>query len=245
MKYLLYISLISSLFACKKAEDRTCSKSYGEVTADERTLTNFTSVFMGPHIEYTLVQDSINKVIIRSGENMVKHIITEVVDGELRITNENKCNFLRSYKKGVEVELHLVDVNKILFEGTKELSCLNQLNLNQLNFIIRDGAGHVDLNVLSPKLQVTVTHGWGNFTLHGDVDYLRLEVRSNGFGNTYDLNVLDSMHVISSTQENVMVNVDNLLLRVQINQDGDVWYVGQPTTVELTQVGSGELIDKN
>lgn len=245
MRILFYIGIGALLFSCKKPTDRACAKSYGEEKMEERTLGNFESIFLGPHIKYTLTQDTVNKVIIRSGENMINFVKTEIVDGELSVTNENKCNFLRSYKKGVEVELHLIDVSKIEFEGTKELTCSNQMNLSNLTFVVRDGAGHVDLNVVSPEMQFIVTHGWGNFTLHGAVNYLRLEIRSNGFGETYDMNVLDSLHLISSTQETVMVNSDNALMRVEINQDGDVWYVGQPSFIEFTQFGTGELIDKN
>lgn len=245
MKWYYALIVAIGLVGCKKASERTCAKSAGDETTVEIDLPDFNMLFLGPHLNFTLVQDSVNKAVITGGANLVNFVSTDLIDGVMTINNENKCNFLRSYKKEIYVEIHFKDVNKIQFEGTKPLNCDGQLQLQNINFIIRDGAGHVDLDLNANALDLVVTHGWGNFNLHGDVNYLRLEVRSNGFGESYDLNVNDSLHVISNTQDIVKVNCDGALMRVEINQDGDIWYKGTPSFLATTIYGEGELIDKN
>lgn len=245
MKFLYAIVILLVFFSCKKAEDRACVKSAGDEATREIVLPDFNRLFLGPHINYTLVQDTVNKMIVSGGKNLLNFVTSDVSDGLLSIENKNKCNFLRSYKKEINVELHFKNIINVLFEGTKPLVCKNQLQLNDVVFVIRDGAGNVDLDLSANSLSMIVTHGWGNFNLHGQVNYLRLEVRSNGFGDAYDVQVNDSVHVISNTQGLIKVNGNNALMRAELIIDGDVWYIGNPSYLDVQKYGNGELIDKN
>ena len=245
MKVTAYIILILIVFSCKKPEDRACIKSTGELKTVEINVPTFDKLWLGPHMKYVLVQDTVEKVVISGGENLLNFITTNVENNTLVITNENKCNFLRTYKKNITVEIHVKDLIKVEFEGTKELSCQNQLVQNNVLFLIRDGAGEVNLNLLANSLTTIVTHGWGNFKLEGTVNFLKLEVKSNGFGSTYNMDVNDSIYVISTTAENIAVNCDNALMRAEIGSIGDIEYKGFPSFLQLDKYGSGELIDNN
>ena len=246
MNRIIYIIIITFLFTnCKKAEDRKCFKSTGVISAKEINLESFSKMFLGPHIKYVLVQDTIEKIILIGGENVLNLVETSITDYELTVVNNNKCNFLRSYKKDIIAEIHLIDVYSFHFEGTKELICENTLNLGNVTFTTRDGAGEVNLDLNANSLAFIVTHGWGNFNLTGNVNFLKFDVRSNSFGNAYGLNVTDSIHVISSTAETIKINTTGNLLRTEIRGGGDVWYVGTPTFLELNEYGDGRLIDKN
>lgn len=245
MRFLYAIIILLVFFSCKKAENRACVKSAGDEATREIVLPEFNRLFLGPHINYTLVQDTVNKMIVSGGKNLLNFVTSDVSDGLLSIENKNKCNFMRSYKKEINVELHFKNIINVLFEGTKPLVCKNQLQLNDVVFVIRDGAGNVDLDLSANSLSMIVTHGWGNFNLHGQVNYLRMEVRSNGFGDAYDIQVNDSVHVISNTQGLIKVNGNNALMRAELIIDGDVWYIGNPSYLDVQKYGNGELIDKN
>ena len=246
MKKIIYLITLTFLFTnCKKAEDRKCFKSTGGLTSKEIIVPSFNQLFFGPHIKYVLVQDTIEKVVLTGGKNVLNLVETNVSDNKLSVINNNKCNFLRSYKKEIIAEIHLINVFSFHFEGTKELTCKNTLNLGDVSFTIRDGAGEVNLNLTANSLAFYVTHGWGNFNLTGNVNFFRFDIRSNGFGNAYNLNVADSIHVISSTAENVKINTAGNLLRTEITGGGDVWYIETPTFLELNEYGDGRLIDKN
>lgn len=245
MRHLLFIALIFTFFSCKKSEDRRCLKVAGTETTIERDLDDFTKIFIGPNIHVSLVQDSLDKVVITGGENLVNFISSDIVDGELQIENINKCNFLRSYKHQVFVEIHLTTLTKVYFEGTKPLVCNSVINGNNLSVIIRDGAGEVDLDVNYNNLDFTVTNGWGNFVLKGNVNKLNLNIWSNGFGDAYGLNVANDLEVVSNTAGLLKVNADGANLKVEISSIGDVWYLGNPTDLLYTKYGAGELLDKN
>lgn len=245
MRIFIIVLFVATLFSCKKAEDRRCFKSVGPNTTKEIIVDSFDKLFLGPHVKFVLVQDSEEKVVLKGGKNLLNFISTDVIDGILRVENKNKCNFLRSFSKIVTAEIHLVNVVNIEFEGTEELTCSNQLSAVDLALTIRDGAGHVDLDVSANSLNFVLTHGWGNFTFNGDVNYLNMEVRSNGFGSTYGLTVADSVLVKSSSTENIMIQANNCLIRTQTFEAGDIWYRGTPTFIEHHSYGDGQLVNKN
>ncbi len=245
MKSLLFISLGLIFISCKKAENRSCFKSNGQQATKIVELETFNRLELGPHLKYVLVQDTVEKIVISGGENLLNFVTSNISNGVLTIENTNECNFLRSYKQDIEVEIHLKSISYIIFEGTKDLVCQNQLNLYSLIFVIRDGAGHCSLNVKCKKLDIDVTNGWGNFDASGQVNYLRMDIRSNGHGSTYNLNVIDSLNIISTSSELVKINPNGVPLRAELSSYGSVWYIGNPTSIEYNRYGDGELVNKN
>lgn len=246
MKTVLYISVILIIFSCKKAEDRSCFKCTGDVISKEVFLEDFDKMHLGPHIRYELVQDTINKLVITGGSKLVNLISSSITESELIIENKNRCNFLRSYKKGeVLVEIHFKELINVLFEGTKELTCRDTINSQYFVFVIRDGAGHVDLKLKAESLSLVVTHGWGNYNVEGEVNNAKFDIRSNGFGDTYKLKVFDVIDLVSNSQQTLKINADKCILNAQTDADGDVWYIGIPDTIKFNQYGTGDLLDKN
>ncbi len=236
---------ILMLISCSKVEDRACVKSVGEETTLEILTPQIDRLFLHEHLEYVLVQDTVEKVVLIGGKNLLNFVIVDVSDGLLDISNTNKCNFLRSYKKKIRVEIHFIELINIHFEGTESLTNKDTLQFNWMTFLIRDGAGPVALNFNADVIYATVSHGWGDFTFNGTVNYANLNVRSNGFCDTYGLKVKDSLTVISNTQGYVKVNANKVKFKSQIDLDGDIYYKGIPTLIKFNQFGKGVLIDAN
>ncbi len=246
MMRILFFTLFGLvLIACKKPEDRRCAKTAGEDAELIHLVSSFDKLDLGANFKVVLVQDSVEKVIVRGGKNLINFIQIDVTNGTLTIVNDNKCNFLRSYKHVVEVEIHLINVINVLFKGTKDLSCSNQLNLPYLTFLIEEGAGKCDLNLNCYSLFLGSGYGWGNYKITGQTNYLKIDLRDNGFGDLYGLQVQDSATVISSSSERMKINLDGISARVETSSYGDIWYLGTPTFLEYYQYGEGELIDKN
>lgn len=245
MRILLVISFLLFVASCKKPEDRKCWKSAGEESSLVIDLPDFKRLTLGPHIKFTLVQDTTCYAVVGGGKNLLKFIHFDMPEDELIVTNGNKCNFLRSYKKEVSVEIHVRELDFIQFEGTKELVCANTLNQDYTSVVIRDGAGKFNLDINCYNLNFVITHGWGNFNLSGNVDYLRMEANGSGFGNAYSLAINDSVNVISNSSADLRIRANNIPFRVQTNSLGDVYYRGIPSFIEFNKYGDGDLIDEN
>tara|TARA_B110000285_G_scaffold26248_1_gene25393 strand:- start:438 stop:1175 length:738 start_codon:yes stop_codon:yes gene_type:complete len=238
------IVCLAFVFSCKKQENRTCYKSIGDESIQERSLESFSLLDLGPHLRYVLVQDTVNKVLISGGKNLLNFIETNVSDDKLTIVNKNKCNFLRKLNHVIVVEIHFKEIINIYSESTEEVFC-ESLTTDYLTIAMRDGVGTMKLNINVISINVVVSHGWGNFELTGDANYAKFIIRSNGFGDANGLIVNDSIHAISNSSEYFEINASNCILRSQTHENGDIWYVGVPSQLEHFSYGSGLLIDKN
>ena len=246
MRFLGCICVIVVLcFSCKKSEDRRCLKSAGIDTIKVIHLDPFSELLLGSDLNFVLVQSNEEKVVVQGGKNLVNFVDVSIDDECLKITNRNNCNFLRSYKHQLTVEVHLKKIESVLFQGSKPLVCENQLICNDLFVRIEEGAGELNLDIDCDKLYCDVYKGWGNMVLTGNTDFLRLLARGNGFVDSYGLNVADSLHVISDTPRDIKINADAAILRSETSQNGDIWYIGLPQLIDHNQLGTGGLVDKN
>lgn len=246
MRQLIILIIPFVFFSCKKEEDRDCFKSIGDSASREVSVGEFDKLNLGPHLAYVLVQDTVNRVVVTGGSNLINLIDVTIDDNmQLHVMNNNDCNFLRDYDDVITVEIHVKKIINIHFEGTQPLVCENQLKTDYLTLTIRDGAGEVNLDVDAIELWTLVTYGWGNFNFKGEVDYLNIQLGGDGFGTTYDLTVRDSLHAISNTTGLLKVNADSCDFVAQNILTGDIWYVGNPTSVTHATYGGGELLNKN
>jgi hypothetical protein len=238
--------LVFFLFSCKKVEDRRCFKSWGEETERIVNLDSFDKLILYEQIEYVLIQDSTDKLVIIGGENMVQLIHWEIdADGLLLIRNKSKCNLLRNLKKKVLVEIHFTRLINIQYEGTEPMTNKDTIQTDYFVLLVRDGAGPVDLSLNAIIISADISHGWGDYTLRGKTSFARIAARSNGFCNAYDLQVTDSIEVSSETVGSIKVNADNIPMNALIYNDGNIYYQGLPSKIYKTINGSGKIIDAN
>ncbi len=105
LKYLFFT--FSLLFiSCDKEEAWDCIKSTGEITTETRILENFNKIVLYDNINLWMIQDSTAYIEITAGKNLIPKISIEIENGILIIKNENKYNWLRSYKYSIDVYLH-------------------------------------------------------------------------------------------------------------------------------------------
>lgn len=241
---LLNILIFSALlFSCKKAADRACFKKSGELSGRTYAFGTFNQLHLKEHIEYKLVQDSTNKVIVRGGSNLLNFVEVIGEDGVLTIANKNRCNYLRSYEIP-EVEIHYTTLVNILFEGTERLYNEDTLVTDYLTLTLRDGAGLMDLNVHAIDINAINTHGWGRLTLKGQTQTLRGNLMGDGKFDFSQLNATNQVKLITSSSVDQQVNASGVPLSVELNGIGNIYYYGQPSVINSVQYGSGKLIKK-
>jgi hypothetical protein len=246
MKYGLIIGIaILALASCKKPEDRRCFKSTGADTELEIPVADFDRLYLGPHAAYILIQDSLDKVVIKGGKNLIKQIDVSVADHLLSISNKNRCAFLRNAKRELVVEVHCTSVINIHYEGTEYLKSVGTIHSDYLAMLIRDGAGPVDLTIQSIYIDTDISHGWGDYTLHGTTQAARIGAHSNGYCDVYDLTITDSVYVASDTPGNVKLRADGIPLAGFIKGSGNIWYKGIPSSISVVLTGDGKVENKN
>lgn len=237
--------MVIFLLSCQKAENRSCFKTTGKEISLELPLYSFDKLELYEHVEYQLIQDSLDKIVLFGGKHVVSKIETEIADSKLTIRNNNKCKFLRSYRKKIKAEIHFTNLVELNYHGTELLSNVGVLNFPTSFYLsILSTSGSVNLNLNANAVFAGVAGGFGDFTLSGKVNYANLNVDNNGFCNTYSLEVKDSINVISNTMGVMKVNTDKTIVNVDIKKGGPVYYRGTPSKLKVSQIGNGKLIQE-
>lgn len=232
--------------ACKKPEDRSCWKFTGEEVSKTIEVDPFEQLQVQEHIECVLVQDSVFKVVLTGGENLLNLVDVQVENNKMTIHNRNKCNFLRSYKKKkIVAEIHFKNLFNIDFRGSDPLTNKDTLVTNWFTLAIKDGAGPVSLTIKADNVFAGVSHGWGDFTLNGSTNSAHFDVASNGYCDVTNLKIKDSLTFISRTSATCKINTQGVPLRAETKSYGDIWYYGIPMSTDFEKLGEGDLIDKN
>ncbi len=156
--YLLFILLL--VFSCKKPDERACLKKSGDNTKRIINPGDFSRIYLKEHLNYLMIQDTANYVVVDGGENLVGFVNCSIDGNELVISNENKCKFLR-YKTGkITVEIHFINLTSLVYQGTELLTNRNNWNFNQINIDLKDAVPCHNSNFSDSKLSIL---GLNNF----------------------------------------------------------------------------------
>ena len=239
----LVFLLIFQFSACKKAENRKCFKTVGSEASKSIPLPTFNKLLLKEHLEYVLIQDSTDQLIVRGGENLINFVEFNLDDeGRLKIENVNKCSFLRKLNTKVTVEIHYTTLSDIHFEGTESLTNIGELKGGYFTLLIRDGAGSVNLKLNTALTYADISHGWGDYTFTGKTEYAEIKARSNGYCDVMELEVRDSIYTSSSTAGTIKLKANGIPLRGEILTNGKIVYRGTPSLLDVKVTGTGTLV---
>jgi hypothetical protein len=240
---LLFLFIALLVFSCKKPENRTCFKLLGSETIKEIPLADFNRLDLREHVEYVLIQDSLDKVVLKGGKNLLNLIEVTVADELLTIENKNKCGFLRNAKKVVVAEIHFTKLINIRFIGTEPLTSQGTIYTDYFTFYSRDGAGDVNLDLNAVQIDAEANHGWCNFTLTGITQQARICAKSNSYCDVTGLTVTDSIYVASETVGDIKINANNLIIHGYITESGNILYKGNPICTDVLLNGTGQVYE--
>lgn len=241
MKYFVFISAILILVACKKATQRTCLKSNGEESQVEIPLDSVANFMLYKDLNYHIYQDTLRKVIIRGGSNVIPLVDVKNISGELSIQNKNKCNFLRDYDKRIQVEIHYPFYHRIYSETEDSLIFEDTIYSSHLYVDQALGGGNVYLHMVGGTLVLIARNGVGSFDVSGHVNHADLRVQSGASGNARELKS-PYYELDHNSTGKLYVNLDSAQALVAIKGTGDVLYSGNPDTIIVNQIGVGEII---
>jgi hypothetical protein len=234
--FCLLLSALSS--SCEKGEQFDCVKSTGKIIKEERIIGMFHSINTKDNVNLIFTNDTTQTIIVEAGENLLRKIKTEVTDNILNISNENRCNWVRSYKKEVKIFIGIKNSTNIFHYGYGDITCEGQLNKDAL-FLHHYSSGDVNLNIKSKLIWMDMDR-LGNLNLQGECDTLIAHNYNLGKLNTRNL-ITNTCYLINEGQAEVHVHSNNTL-GVTIKNKGNVYYYGNPLSVDFIKKGEGELI---
>ena len=239
----LIVLAITLLPGCSKDNLFDCFTGAGKIVTEQRTASPFGGIVLNNNLDLYITQGPDYSISVEAGKNLQKNIKTEINDGVLTISNENTCNWVRSYDKPMNVYITCVDLDSIIYQSSGNIHTLNTLTTDSIKVLVKEGAGLIDMNINTHKSYFQLNEGTVDLEVRGYSDVVYLSSNSYGLANCLDLQA-NFIYMSSGSTNDCYVQV-NLEFLVVIENVGNVYYTGDPGTLEYTRNSSGELIKLN
>ncbi len=228
---------------CKKENMCDCFKGTGSSSSVTRELESFNKILVQDKVDVHLLQGTTQSVKIEGGKNVIKLIKTKVENGVLIISDDNKCDFTRSYKKKINIYITTPDLNELSHDGVGDVYMDNVFVCDTLRYALSN-AGNLYLNLNSTVVYGGM-HGNGDVFMQGLVTENVVHAVGQGFYHGFDVNA-DRVVLTLMTSGIVEVNVTTFFkIDMLAKSSGDILYKGHPGTIYKNIKGSGKLIEKN
>lgn len=247
MKRLLTYSIAIALFltfSCQKEHAPDCFTANGADVSDIRNLGSFNSIELNSNMDLTIFSGTEFKVEVIGGENILDKIATSVESGTLMIENNNRCNFVRGYKRRVRINVTVPYITRVTNNAVGTV--VFDANYQQ-DSIIYLGAGSSGDMYINGKYGIIVTSSHGNGDLYFNGTAKQLQVYTNGTNYTRAENLDVSGYIYISTYSigdtYLKLNSKNVV-DCYIEDDGNIYYTGDPVMINILSDGSakGRLI---
>lgn len=204
--------------------------SNGKTITERRSLSEFDTLYVNNNIDITLVKSDSNYIVITTGENLMKNIVSDVNMRALTVRNDNSLNWIRSYDHPLRAEIHYnTNICLIKYNSVSPLvseGCLNKDTISRFELDIVDGSGDIDIEIYCDSLFLMTEHGTNKTTVRGKSIYTH--IYHDFFGPVHAENlVTEQADIYNSSSNDIYVNCTGKL-RANIYDLGNIYYVGSP-----------------
>ena len=218
----------------------------GNIIEDTRSVTGVTGgVVLSGNASLTIQQGAPEELILRTDDNLMAHILTEVRGGILEISKDPTVSLQPSRLQGMGIEADLTlnnmnTIDSITLSGVGGITVSDDLTTTNLE-LTKSGVGNIHIfNLDAQTLEVMISGIGGISVDDGQVDDQRITLLES-LGD-YDAGNLSSetvdVEIAGGKSATVRVNTR---LNAHITGSGSVFYHGSPV-VTRTGTGSGKVV---
>lgn len=237
---MIFMVLISGL-SCDKVPVLDCFNSTGKIIKVEREIEHFHSIELMDNVNLRLRQSNQNKLVLEAGNNLMAKIYTDVNDeGILEIKNENRCNWVRSYDKPINVYLDFIRLDTLFYRSIGDVTNEDTIRMDTLAIDVYEGAGKIALTVNTYKINTYLRYGTADIVTSGR-STLSFAF-SAGFGKIDNRLLLAQQVYLNNKSSNDIYIYASERISATIENIGNIYYLGNPQTISLNKSGNGDLI---
>lgn len=230
MRNLLYIFIalwIISIASCNK----DCYKSWGKESSIEYGINSFDTVRVSDVFQVYFHRADEYKILIEGGKNVIEEIRCEVENNTLNISNENKCNWVRSQNKDITIHVHTPSFEKVYLDGESDLYSTDTFYCDTFFLMVYSGASTANFTISADRAMLKVNAGTGKFTFKGKTKNSYIYSHGTAFIYEDELEA-ESSHINNLSSGDVFVWATQTL-KVENIERGDIYYKGNPEEVIL------------
>jgi hypothetical protein len=241
LKNVLFLfSPLLFLSGCNKDICDECLTKTGDDVQSIRTASSFNQIDLEGKIELVLTQDTIERIAVVAGKNLIDKIETSISSGLLTIRNHNTCNFVRSFDRKITVYVSVHHLQSLLYNGAGDVNCVNALTDSLISVNSIDGSGTVNLKLNAQTANATLTSGPADIYFTGTAPLLYVYSGGNGTIHTENL-VCSQIYLTNNGTGDLSVNTSGTIQAI-LTGSGNVLCYGHPSNVQKSESGSGRFI---
>lgn len=238
MRGLLIVLIVFS--GCRHIDDLVTS--YGPEVTASRHVGDFDKIVAGEKFDILLVQDSARAgdIEITAGKHVIEGYTTEVKDGELRIHNTNKFNWVRKLEIRQHVLVYFRDLNRIQINGSAKFSCRDTIIHKNTLEINHGGLEDAAFNIKGDYIYVNCSNT-GGVILGGSCFLYSGTADDISFVDARNLKAKKSYFTSYSRRDSHVNGLE--ILEIRLFGVGNVFYNLQPSnSLKIEDEGEGEVI---
>ncbi|TDS10885.1 putative autotransporter adhesin-like protein [Maribacter caenipelagi] len=233
--------------SCDSENASDCFQDTGEITRQEVSVEEFTTITAFENITLVVKQADTQKVEIETGENLRNEVAAVVEDGRLLLTDTNDCNYIRDY--GITVVYvttpNLTSIRSstgfpIQSDGVLAFESLSLLSESFTDSEAETTDGEFNLELDVNSLSIT-SNGISYFKLKGSAESFNISIAAGDSRVEADKLIAKRVNVNHRGSNDILVNPQESLTGV-LRGTGDLQSYNRPVTVEVEELYNGRLI---
>ena len=232
--------LLLTLTACEKDHLFDWTKSTGKTVTENRPAGNFRFIVMDDDVDIRLSIQPQPAMSVTAGQNIIDGIKTEVRNDTLYVSNENRCNWVRSYKNRYVVNVAAPVIDRLLYYGSGNFDCIDTIRTDEFIVDVWNGSGSIQLLLDVNQSHLNQHIGRCDITVAGRSPLTY--VYQNDVGRIDAASLESDFTYARNTGTNDMLIRCNKELGVEIRYTGNIYCSGQPYRVDSDITGTGRLI---
>ena len=212
-------------------------KGNGNMTTETRITGDYDGIKCAGSMDYILIAGTEGNIKIEGEENLLKHIITEVKNGNLIVKVEKGINLRPSLNKTIKVSIPFKDINAISLAGSGDIWNTDKIITNELDVSLA-GAGDIVLDIETTSVEGSLA-GSGDLTLKGNTNNLTAKVAGSGDIHAFGLQANNTIVSVAGSGDAEVVSNESIKARVA--GSGDIEYRGKPAKEDTKVSGSGTI----
>ncbi|WP_196887678.1 head GIN domain-containing protein [Aureivirga sp. CE67] len=235
MKHILSILVFFVAITTANAQWKKVKGNKNVITAT-REVSDFQGIKSSGSFDVELTDDNYGTLEITAEENLMEYIITNVDDNILRIGFKKGYNIRAN--KPLKIKVPVKFLNYVKLSGSGNL--VSDVSLKNKQFELGvSGSGDIEMkNIKSEEIFVTMS-GSGDMELEGKTNKLSIKISGSAdfSGKKLDSNET-SIKISGSGNATVVANET---LKGKVSGSGDIYYKGNPKTLNVKTSGSGDV----
>ncbi len=238
MKKLVAIALLFAFSTSLHAQWYKKVRGNGDMVTKTRSVGEYDKVAVGGSFDVKLYAGNEGSIKVTVDENLLDYLITEVVNGKLKIQWRKGTNV--SHRSKVSVTVPFKDIEGVSLAGSGDVYTTDVIKADNFKTSLA-GSGDMKLKVNATNISSSIA-GSGDITLSGTSSSIKCSVAGSGDLKAYELQSNDAdVRIAGSGVIRISVK-DNLTAKV--SGSGDVYYKGNPKKQDVKVSGSGNVSSK-